>query len=531
MWKTVLRVFLVLLPVFVVGAAIYGWFAYRYWSDSPKLSRNYAAELNAPVLKFPAEQRAWPVYREAIIELSTDAPDAWRLVESVRDLVKNPELAAWLREHEHALAEFRRASKLPSLGHLLADQHTADDRRMQEASKRKSQREYEASRPPLQQPPPPPEPSENPLLMAVLLQPVGETARLVLAVQADAVLAADEGDAERMTDDLVALAAFADQLREIPLPVNDIRAAMRLGDALRSWGRLLETHPELFTVERLERLENAARKFADGRITARFDAERFNFYDVVQRCYSDDGDGSFRVVEAMNVTRGLRNSFEAGSWDLLLAPFSAPGFASRREVVQYFDDTVNLIEAQCAKPLWSADFRESDARLKNPADGRKYKLVELFAGSLKNIHPPLENAVQQRDAMLAVSAAHRYRRKHKKWPTTLEALVPEYLGEVPMDRFAGKPLKYLLVDDEPVFYSIGEDGKDDGGRPAEIRVDRPQYVGAPKLPPTEPWHWNIRTKKASYFIPDYVPDGDLILWPVAPARDPLDDVPPREEQP
>jgi hypothetical protein len=49
----------------------------------------------------------------------------------------------------------------------------------------------------------------------------------------------------------------------------------------------------------------------------------------------------------------------------------------------------------------------------------------------------------------------------------LNALVPEFLAAVPMDLIDGQPLRYRLnADGSFVLYSVGENGKDDGGNPA-----------------------------------------------------------------
>jgi hypothetical protein len=62
-------------------------------------------------------------------------------------------------------------------------------------------------------------------------------------------------------------------------------------------------------------------------------------------------------------------------------------------------------------------------------------------------------------------AAERYRLRHGDWPRTLADLVPDYLLAVPLDPFDGAPLRYRRSDGGAVVYSVGEDGRDDGGDP------------------------------------------------------------------
>jgi hypothetical protein len=63
----------------------------------------------------------------------------------------------------------------------------------------------------------------------------------------------------------------------------------------------------------------------------------------------------------------------------------------------------------------------------------------------------------------AAVAAERYRREHGDWPRALADLVPDYLPAVPLDPFNGQPLRYCRTESGAVIYSIGEDGRDDGG--------------------------------------------------------------------
>jgi len=72
----------------------------------------------------------------------------------------------------------------------------------------------------------------------------------------------------------------------------------------------------------------------------------------------------------------------------------------------------------------------------------------------------------RRDLALTGIALERYRLKHGAVPEKLEALVPEFLLEVPKDIYDGQPLRYqVLPDGSPHVWSIGPSGKDEGGIP------------------------------------------------------------------
>lgn len=63
-----------------------------------------------------------------------------------------------------------------------------------------------------------------------------------------------------------------------------------------------------------------------------------------------------------------------------------------------------------------------------------------------------------------VFALAAYRAEHKEYPENLADLAPRYLPAVPNDLFAGAPLHYRREASGYVLYSVGRNGKDDGGR-------------------------------------------------------------------
>ena len=62
-------------------------------------------------------------------------------------------------------------------------------------------------------------------------------------------------------------------------------------------------------------------------------------------------------------------------------------------------------------------------------------------------------------------AAVRYRARQGRLPGTPADLVGELLTVVPVDPFDGRAIRWKPTKDGAVVYSIGPDGKDDGGAP------------------------------------------------------------------
>ena len=66
--------------------------------------------------------------------------------------------------------------------------------------------------------------------------------------------------------------------------------------------------------------------------------------------------------------------------------------------------------------------------------------------------------------LLTLLALHAYKLEHSSYPTSLSALVPQYLKAVPTDPFAlSGPISYKVLGPKFLLYSVGPDGKDNSG--------------------------------------------------------------------
>jgi hypothetical protein len=77
-----------------------------------------------------------------------------------------------------------------------------------------------------------------------------------------------------------------------------------------------------------------------------------------------------------------------------------------------------------------------------------------------------------RDVVITAIALKRYELRHHQLPDEMNQLVPDFLKSIPTDYMDGQPLRYRRnADGTFLLYSVGENGKDDGGNPAF-----PKYV-------------------------------------------------------
>lgn len=94
-------------------------------------------------------------------------------------------------------------------------------------------------------------------------------------------------------------------------------------------------------------------------------------------------------------------------------------------------------------------------------------MTDSYGDTHETFHRQVLPEVQTIGRLLMVELALRqYQLAHDAWPDTLDELVPQYLREVPTDPFdaEGRPLRYKRSGEGYLLYSVGYDGKDDGGR-------------------------------------------------------------------
>src|SRR5262249_52456040 len=109
----------------------------------------------------------------------------------------------------------------------------------------------------------------------------------------------------------------------------------------------------------------------------------------------------------------------------------------------------------------------------------RYWLVTELAPRVEFSANSAEWVLGKRDGAEIAIALELYRRKTGKYPDSLGELVGAYLPRLPMDRVMGEALHYGVVDGRPRVWSVGGEGKDDGGRAVET-IEKPSpHVAKP----------------------------------------------------
>jgi hypothetical protein len=132
------------------------------------------------------------------------------------------------------------------------------------------------------------------------------------------------------------------------------------------------------------------------------------------------------------------------------------------EALKIYDILINTAESIQTNGSFFNALQLQNQRIKaiHQDYGRGMWIMQPDVGSLSTVM--YAEAIKQ--TAVAAIALKRYQIKYGRYPTNLGLLMPEFVTGVPLDPVDGKSLRYR-VNPAGTFllYSIGENGKDDGG--------------------------------------------------------------------
>lgn len=475
---------------------LYLLYGVYFWMGSPSPTTDYLAQLNAVAASVPDEDRAWPLYRAALLDLDDMPKFEGYSRAPLPGEIGWDEAQAYLEGQQEALALARRAAQRPGLGFVIGHEIAPEDRELWPGL----------------------ESSDDAMLISVNLPYLAKMRRLAKVLALDARRAASAGDGETAVADLAALLGMARHAREAPIIICDLVSISIVRLAIEVGEDVLIDRPEALTEAQLADLAHRLAA-CDACLKSRLDGERLTFYDIVQRLYTDDGEGDGRMTaEGLRLLTQLKSIWgmdgppmvEGEMLGAAMSPAVGLIMPSRRAVVDDYERVMTLFESEASRPLWQMQSSQAEQLVETWQDGTlsrvRHLLTTFLLPALSQVHMTSEKAIMRRDALLAAIALEIHHRRHGDWPAMLDELVPDLLPAVPPDRFDGQPLRYALIDGAPVLYSIGSDRDDDGGRPPLAKkTGRPDYYAAQRwLPP-------LKRPDGSR---EEVPDGDWILWPV-----------------
>jgi len=218
-----------------------------------------------------------------------------------------------------------------------------------------------------------------------------------------------------------------------------------VGDAVRSIGRM-----DKLVQPRVDQLTGAEARAAAVRLAGMLEGEQ----SLARNCL-DEGD----IGQAYYAER----AHSRGGWRQLLPFADEQGWpASLPEVVLGPGPWIATLQRyMAAAAAWS---RLPWNAAPPPQPSRFFST--WTARELMSVRFKQADADAKDEMFLVALALQAWRAEHGRYPDTLEALVPDILKAVPADPFGRGPLQYRRDGETYVLYSVGPDGRDDGGRPA-----------------------------------------------------------------
>ena len=550
-----------------VFVGVYVLSALYLLAGSPDIKTDYLTVLNQSAAEVPAEEAAWPLYREALLNLKLDEQRVWdtpipyysdlpaqkleeiqeqnqlelemygggfgfgeyypestsyleppfehtrwdRLEKSLRPGTPGwGATVAYLNEMQDTMELLRRGADRAGLGFEVGftDDYSELDRR---ALNIQAEADFLAAeaRKTFRDP--------DRALIGVFLPHLSPMRKLAQLLSADALRAAEVGDGLTVLKDVNAVLNLSEQCDEQPFLINGLVGLSIRVMSLRTIQTVVVEYPGLWSDPQLREL---AHRLASVEVSHEvwYNTERLWFYDYLQRTYTDDGHGGGQITR-----QGMQDFQVYGSGS---DPFGGPHMpytnamivaglpaasvlvAPRGEMRRMYDELMDQAIREGYKPLWEYDQEAlMETRVERMAETHmtrlRYLPIMIFMPALSSVTKNLHNEAGLREGILIGISLELYRREYGDWPETLTALSPRYLPKIPVDRLTGKPLRYVVRDVRPVVYSVGVDGDDDGGEPPR---ENDGDVANNMAGPRQFIGLDAHTADAY--------DGDWVLWPV-----------------
>jgi hypothetical protein len=295
-----------------------------------------------------------------------------------------------------------------------------------------------------------------------------------------------EGEVERAIDDIETILLLARVLEDEPIIISQFVRIAVVAIAIENCWQLLQC--DTIKDVQLARLHGLFAKldFAPGMIRA-LQAQRAMGRDSVQSMRT--GELSFDFVKGIGGLFPLDDELPQA---LEKMPYGEELQEGIREVLLYpmwrfvfsYDDERHLLaeiqtlidamrESGTSRSTAKLQITSQKVDRKLQRESRSWQRIgtslSLLPIASSSAMSSFRAATHCQIATTAI-ALKRCHLRYQKYPATLAELVPEFLSEVPIDYLDGAPLRYRVEESGSfVLWSVGNNGKDDGGSPSERR--------------------------------------------------------------
>ncbi len=377
-WKKSLHAFgygIIALIVAYAGVWVF------YHQGVPVISTDYVVQLNSGITEVADSQKAWPIYRpmwtkykfsegEVIPEIWFKEGEGEQSYLSTRFVRKGEpgwEAAkAAFYEHQDLIDAFREGAKRPYFGiELKANQNEY------------SEEDFAALFPNLTR-----GDSQNggveggsdgvsgrlidDWLVGILLPHVQQLRNAARLFAFDIQLAIEEGDSDRVVQDIETMLGLARHAAEGRVLVCGLVGYAISGMALSQIESIVIEDPDFLNEQQLQKLQLAVRN-AKLKDWISYDGESLVVSDLIQRIYTNDGQGDGRITpqgfEVMSALSGMGMSgifggelSEKENWESfaesVIGPLGLFAVATRGEVAAKADQFFEAASADLYRPMW-----------------------------------------------------------------------------------------------------------------------------------------------------------------------------------
>ena len=286
---------------------------------------------------------------------------------------------------------------------------------------------------------------------STLMPHLAEISKAARLLALEAITHASHNDGEQAARSIVSGYALARSLLHEPLPISQtVRHSCDI-TATEALERVLSKTQ--VSEEQLQKIDRA--------IQTAYDPNALTRALVAERCL---GHAAFRNPRSL----GLQFISHIGEPSLLLVEVRRATGTLGRSWATYLDlmqECIGVAQLPSPRRLRAAEAIEV-----------KYRALPRNCSLVHYVMPPTAGLVsvdladmgRLLTARTAV-AVERYRLAMGRLPEQLSDLVPRYMEAIPSDPFDGLPLRYRLLENGYIVYSVGRDETDDGGteRPAK----------------------------------------------------------------
>lgn len=496
-WKVFAGISRALVCTLIAFALYVGWM----FTGRAKPSVDYVARVNARIDEMPESQRSWPILRQVMIdfkpfpkELGNETREGMELKPSDP---KWQELKAWVDSNRQLVPEIRRAAQRPYLGFRY--DNTESQRFQYEVWKRHPEQapdSYATSQPfqaAMEDP-------AAPRMIGLLIPYLIDSRTLCRFMVLDARIRAGEGDWAGAWASIDAAHRLGYQMLTQSTVIEQLVAVACINLALEEASRVLEKQRPSLTSEKLKQL-GAMHVFAASADAIRMNTafEREGFEDIVQYVFTDNGRGDGHLLPRQ-INR---------IWTWSDAPTFLPALAivhaGRRATLAKYDQLWDEAAKILSLPLYDPRRAQADATVvrmkKDRVEGTRYALICMLMPTFSRCDELARQAMMRQQAARTTLAILGYRAEHGRFPDRLDALRGKDIPSAPIDVYSGDLLRYRVVGDDFLLYSVGENLKDDGGvahAPASTAPGDEVTLPADHLPD--------RSGRNKY-------DIDIVLWP------------------